>query len=259
VKKYFFILALVCFSSDKVMAQISENRLSIALSRDVFSDHLLLILKANANMEVDDQDAPKISEGYLSIAGLHAKGNKLAIEERAYPIQNQEISFSVKGYAAGSYKLHMVASDFNATGTGLTLIDKYLNKKMSIISKSATDYVFMIDPALVESQGDNRFALLLSKLSVISTIPATKDLLLAFPNPFREKIFLNVKNNPALVAEVRIKDLLGRVVWRKQFHDVRQDEVLELECQELIPGLYLLEWSDLKNSRKFKPLKIIKQ
>jgi hypothetical protein len=259
MKKYVLLTALGCVLLQQVIAQAPGNSLTIKLNSSVFSDSFQLIFTANGNVELDDQDAVKVSEGYLSISSLHPKGSKLAIEERAFPAGEQEVGLFVKGYAGGNYQLKLLSTKFQTANTGIILFDKYLNKKLPLLSESTMDYAFAIDSAVLETQGSSRFSLLLSKVSLTAPALAASGGLLAFPNPFKQQLFLNTQNNPTALAEVRIKDLLGRLVWRKEFKDVQLNDILELECQSLIPGLYLLEWSDKANPKRFKTLKIIKQ
>ena len=239
--------------------QVHRNNIVLQLSSSVFSDSYQLTFKTGGNLDMDDQDALKVSEGYVSISSLHAKGLKLAIEERDFPVGEEEISLVVKGYASGQYYLKIVAAEFEADSTGVILFDKFMNKKLSISAESTINYPFTIDSALKESQGDKRFSLLLSKVSLPVAVVDTGPELLAYPNPFQHHLFINVKDFHTPSAEVKIKDLTGKLVWQKSFEDVQMNAQLELECQNLFPGLYLLEWSDHINPKKSRTLKIIKQ
>jgi len=203
--------------------QAPGNNIVLQLSSSVFSDSFRLTFKTGGNIEMDDQDALKVSEGYLSISSLHAKGSKLAIEERDFPIGEEEVSLVVKGYTSGQYHLKIVAAEFETGNTGIILFDKFMNKKLSIAAESTIDYVFSIDSALKESQGDNRFSLLLSKVSLPVPVVAVGPELLAYPNPFQQHLFINVKAYHTPSAEVRIKDLSGRLVWQKAFKDVQMN------------------------------------
>jgi len=107
--------------------QNSHNNILLQLSSSVFSDSYQLTFKTGGNLDMDDQDALKVSEGYVSISSLHAKGLKLAIEERDFPVDEEEISLVVKGYASGQYHLKIVAAEFEADSTGVILFDKFMN------------------------------------------------------------------------------------------------------------------------------------
>ncbi|MEJ5961504.1 T9SS type A sorting domain-containing protein [Pedobacter immunditicola] len=239
--------------------QVPRNNLLLQLSSSVFSDSFQLVFKTGGSIDMDDQDALKVSEGYVSISSLHIIGSKLAIEERAFPVGEEEISLAVKGYASGQYHLKIKVTAFETANTGITLFDKFMNKKLSLKPENTIDYVFTIDSALMESQGDKRFSLLLSTVSLPVPVIDAGPELLAYPNPFQHHLFINVKKHHTPSAEIRIKDLSGRLVWQKAFEDVQMNAQLELECQNLYPGLYLLEWVDHTNPKKTRTLKIIKQ
>ncbi|MET3114471.1 hypothetical protein AAKU52_002205 [Pedobacter sp. CG_S7] len=251
-------VAFVCFFLNSAEAQIQENRLTLRLTKDVFSDSFLLVFKENGKEAIDDQDAQKIGDGYVSISSLHSKEIKLAIEERAYPTQNIEMALFVKGYETGYYHLFVEATDFKGTGIRLTLYDKLLNKKTPILFNGITCYGFTIDLAVLESQGGNRFSMQFNKVSKNPSLSVVEGALMAFPNPFRDNLFLDVKDNHTPLVEIRLKDLMGRIVWRREFNEVQKNDVLTLEGLQLIPGMYLLEWRDRNDPKKFKTLKIMK-
>jgi len=251
-------VALVCFFLSNAEAQIQENRITVQLTKNVFSDSFQLVFKENGQDTINDQDAQKIGDGYVSISSLHRKEIKLAIEERAYPTLNIEIPLFIKGYETSDYHLFVQATDFKGSGTRITLYDKLLNKKTPILFNGITCYGFTIDLAVLGSQGGDRFSLQFDKVSINPSPSMVEGTFMAFPNPFRDNLFLDVKDNHTAMVEIRLKDLLGRIVWRKEFKEVQKNDVLTLEGQQLIPGMYLLEWRDRNDPKKFKTLKIIK-
>ena len=101
----------------------------------------------------------------------------------------------------------------------------------------------------------NRFALVFNKTPPAHPPKPPDADLFAFPNPFVEKISLNVKNNEADEATIRILDIQGKVCLQLKFKAILKDQILEIPCGHLLPGIYLLEW---KSSNKVKTLKIIK-
>lgn len=251
-------VAFISFFLNSAEAQIQENRLTVQLTKNVFSDSFQLVFKENGKDTIDDQDAQKIGDGYVSISSLHLNEIKLAIEERAYPTLNIEMALFVKGYETGVYHLTVAATDFKGSGTRITLFDKLLNMKTPILFNGTTDYEFTIDLAVLDSQSGNRFSLKFDKVSINPSPSDGEGTIMAFPNPFRDNLFLDVKENHTAMVEIRLKDLLGRIVWRKEFKEVQKNDVLTLEGQQLIPGMYLLEWRDRNDPKKFKTLKIIK-
>jgi hypothetical protein len=251
------LIALVCLFLHTGLAQVPDSHLTVRLHRDVFSDSFKLVFKEQGSAAVDDHDALKVSEGYLSVSSLHDKGIKLAIEEKNYAENNMETALFVKGYTSGLYSLSLTTTDFKAAGREVILFDKFLNKETVLQSNATTDYAFTIDSNALESQGNNRFSVLLNKVSF--PVLNRDGGLIAYPNPFKDTLSLHVGDHVTGPGEVWLKDLLGRVVWRKQFGNVQSNTVLVLAGMDLIPGLYLLEWRDQNELKKFKTLKVIKQ
>lgn len=257
-RNYILLLAFAFLMVSKASAQNNEDRLKIQLHSALFSDTFLVIFKENGRVEINDQDAPKVGEGYLCIAGFSIGGPKLAIEERPFPLEDLDLPFSVKAFASGNYTLNIARTGLKIAKAELTLYDRFLHQKI-LIGTADYSYAFNIDTAVVASQGENRFSLLLHPHSDKWISPVNKDAMTAFPNPCLDKLFLNVSNFSAVAGEVFLKDLLGKVLWRKEFKEVKDNEVLELECQQLPSGIYLLEWRNGKKGKILNTLKIIKQ
>ncbi|WP_432713045.1 T9SS type A sorting domain-containing protein [Pedobacter sp.] len=258
MKATILLILLLSFVFNIADAQAQQSRLSIALSRSVFADSVLFVFNTNGENKLNDRDAPKISEGYVSISALHSNTVKMAIEEMAYPDEHIDLPLSVKGYAAGLYKLTLSAADFKSAGYELTLIDQLLDKKV-VLQTSPLVYSFTMDSLLSDSSSNPRFVMRLQKVNKLQPVKVAEGALLAYPNPFRDKLSLDVKNNAAAAVELAITDLYGNVVWRKQFTNVQHNDILELSTANMIPGMYLLLWKEAKQPLKSKTLKIIKQ
>jgi hypothetical protein len=249
MKRYLMTVGFLCMLMYEVIAQMPESYVRLKLSSSIFSDTFMLVFKENGNVKLDDRDAQKIANGYVNIASFYPKGLMFAIEEQPYPRQDVEFPLYVSGYNSAKYQLNITIPDLNVSGMSVTLYDKYLQKKINFPSKNSANYDFTIDTAVAASHGEGRFSLLLKKVS---------EEMLAFPNPWQSKLFLDVKSNTAALAEVRIKDLRGRTVWQKEFKNVQRNEVLSLDVEDFSPGIYLLEWIDRMNILKPRTLKIIK-
>jgi hypothetical protein len=259
MKRYLMTVGFLCLLMNEVIAQMPESYVRLKLSSSVFSDTFMLVFKENGNGKLDDRDAQKIANGYVNIASFYPKGLMLAIEEQPYPRQDVEFPLYVNGYNSNQYRLNISAPDLNVSGISVTLYDKYLQKKINFPSKNSVNYDFSIDTAVAASHGEGRFSLLLKKISTQEPGKFKVDeQILAFPNPWQFKLFLDVKSNATAFAEVRIKDLRGRTVWQKEFKNVQRNEVLSLDVEDFSPGIYLLEWIDRMNTLKPRTLKIIK-
>jgi len=238
------------------VAQTKSDRLHIKLSRGAFTDTFSLHFKTEGKDQVDDQDAPKISDGYLSLASAPSEKVKLAIEERAYPTNPQTVDLYTKVFAAGTYQLNLEWADWVGTNLSATLHDKLLDLKTPINAQQHT-YTFTLDTSYAGHS--NRFSLLLAtRIQAPEPVLTKEPGLIAFPNPCTDQLYLQVKDFAA-VASLQLRDLMGRSIWQKTFSQVQPLDRLEIPVQQLTPGLYLLEWRDLANPASLTTLKIIKQ
>lgn len=250
------LLLLLGLCQGRGLAQTKSDRLNIKLSRGAFSDTFLLLFKSGGNDKIDDQDAPKISDGYLSVAGLTAGGEKVAIEEKAYPTEPQVINLFTRGYAAGAYTLNVEWADWAGAGISATLYDQILDIKTPLHDQLHS-YSFQIDTTQLSQT--SRFSLLLeTRIPIVEPVVVMEQRLVAYPNPCTNQLYLQVKDFAA-VGELQLSDLLGRRLWRKTFKQVQPLDQLEIPVQQLTPGLYLLDWRDPANPKAATTFKIIKQ
>jgi hypothetical protein len=152
IKRLLLLLLLSGLYSAAGLAQGKNDRLKITLSRGAFSDTFLLHFKTGGNDKTDDQDAPKISDGYLCVAGLSAAGLKIAIEEKGYPTGPQVIDLYTRVYAAGPYNLNLQWADEAKGELSVTLYDHLLELKTPINAQQYT-YRFDMDTAYLGQTG----------------------------------------------------------------------------------------------------------
>lgn len=80
-----------------------------------------------------------------------------------------------------------------------------------------------------------------------------KEEIVAFPNPFSEKLFLS-SSTPLTTSEIRLSDCLGKE-WPLENICIRKDGLLEIGFSESLPvGVYFLYLSELSH-----PFKLIKE
>jgi hypothetical protein len=255
LKRLLLLLLVWGCCTAPVLGQNKIERLKVTLSRGAFSDSFLLLFKTGGNDETDDQDAPKISDGHLSVAGLAAGGLKTSIEEKAYPTGLQVIDLYTRVYAAGTYTLGLQWAVEAKAELSVTLYDHVLELKTPINMQHYT-YTFHMDTAHLGKT--SRFSLLLDKrIQEVEPVVVSEQSLIAYPNPFTNLLYLQVKDFAAL-AELQLTDMLGRRLWRKTFKQVQPLDKLEIPVQQLTPGLYLLDWRDPANPKAATTLKIIK-
>lgn len=250
MNKWSLIGLLLCFVTWEGIAQESEKRLKMVLDRDGFSDHLDLVFRSGGDLAVNDKDALKIGEGYLVLAGLSANGKRMSIEERPEVYTGLEINLFVKGYSSGIYRLRIEGMD-------VTLKDKFMNTEQKINPENQV-YYFKIDTGIKSSFGDRRFSLLFNPIPDSHDPELGRKVYVAYPNPFFQKLFLNIKLLKLHHFEVQIRDISGEAVWKKSFQSV-EDDILALDLQFLRNGIYILDLTDAEHRSGIGSIKIIKQ
>ena len=253
------------FGTRKLVAMgrsAGPGKISIVLSRDAFEQRYTLLLEPGGNDAVDDQDATALGTGYVSIAGLAGTGTKLSIDSREQPGRRQlEVPLFVKGYTTGKYQLRISGLETLEPGTTLILVDRYLNTQKQLLEDQ--DYAFDLNTAVDSSFGENRFTLLVKPLVVAEkpepAVPEDGLDVLIYPNPFQEGFELKL---PAVVPfrmELRLRDLMGRLVLRRNFGKLNGSEILHMETPGLGSGAYLIELINLDTNRPIRTARLIKR
>ncbi|TKC04268.1 LamG-like jellyroll fold domain-containing protein [Pedobacter frigoris] len=221
------------------------NTLSLELSKGIFKQHCKIKFPAVGNDGIDDRDALKIDEGYVSIACM-VKGQLLAINERSLNGFDKEVSLHVKGWEAGRYQLTLTGIE-NFKGATVSLLDKYLNQSLRLTGKNYL-YEFTIDPAIKETYGSERFTLQLET----ENWPPDESIegMMVYPNPFKDKLFL--RRATYIECSITLRDLFGRIIIQRK---LRPGENILSGIEKIEKGFYLLQVSDVMGTRHFKILK----
>jgi hypothetical protein len=231
------------------------TRLKVRLSKDDLADDYVLVLRKDGNDEVNDADADKIGEGYLSIAGLTHTGNKLSIEERAADTSKKEVSLYVKGWTNGIYTLNLKA-EFKPNEE-ILLSDHYLgvNKRLVMGEQS---YNFSIDNTIPETYGTKRFALLYRQTKTIQTNQEPDKKIILYPNPFNEVLFIKSGSLTYKNLKVLIRDIQGRLVWTNDLPVLAVNIPVQQLCGHLQKGIYFLQLINQQNHKVLGSFKIIR-
>lgn len=231
-------------------------QLTIQLKRDAFEQQYIVSFVPDGEDDVNDRDAVKIGEGYVSIAGL-INGTKLSFDERGDLTTKQKIQLYTKGWASGSYCLNLQGLETFAPETSITLTDKYLNLSEKI-SPTKNTYCFSMDEKIAESWG-SRFMLTL-------TPPDAKDLddvtllgngITLYPNPISNKFYLKNNLDKVFRSKLTISNIYGQVVLTK--HLVIDTEISEINVDHLEKGVYLISLFDKGEDKLVKTFKVLKR
>jgi hypothetical protein len=239
----------------------NTGKLTVRLSRDVFFQDYTIQFLEEGNAEVDDNDALRVGNGFVSIAAIADQKTRLAIEQRPSLIKKSEVQLTVDGWAVGAYNLNISGFNSFQKGTSIKLTDKYLQIDRKI-EGSDFNYPFNIDLNVKESFGKDRFVLLFDfekELVVVKEMDTTSESPSIYPNPFYDLIHLKTNSFKAVIGQAIIRDFSGKVVWKTQIENVKRGSTIDLFISSIKSGLYLLELRDERNKRQFKSIKIIKQ
>lgn len=247
-----------------VAGTTADSRIEIVLARDVFEQQYTLVLSPSGNDGVDDQDATALGTGYVSISGLAGSGGgiKLSVDTREKPGRRVlELPLYVKGYATGKYQLRISGLQTLEPGTEFILVDQYLHSRKVLADDQV--YEFELNTDVAESFGEHRFVLMIKPVLLQATTeparPASDFEVIIYPNPFRESFALKLPPVEPFRMEMRLRNLMGQMVLRRNFGLVNGAEVLEVDAAGLGSGTYLLELVNLDSRQPLKTSKIIKR
>ncbi len=226
------------------------QRITVTLSKGSFKQDFILKLRNNGNDAIDDQDALKIGEGYVSIAGI-CEGTKLAIEEKAWTSAGNETRLRVNGWEAGKYML-TVSGIKDMDNIIIQLRDNYINYTKSITN--GFSYEFDMVPGAEATQETERF--------IISFRPAPNTTLVdssrikVYPNPFKDCLYITSSAN---IEKYRIiiRNIEGKII--KAINVTADEDILFNQEKKLQKGLYLIQVFDEKTNKLIKAFKVLRQ
>jgi len=230
-----------------------DLKLTATLSRFPFNQQYILRFESNGNDGLDQNDAPKIGDGFINIAGITSQTD-LAIEQRGAIDTTKSIAIYVKGWETGAYNLTVETSDELRKTADAILRDTYLKKEIRMSNTTET-YHFNIDLSIPESQGRTRFSIRFSKSELLSD--QRKNELITYPNPMKDKLYFRSEGNIYEHARVTFVNILGKIVDTR--HIAITKEASFVDCVELPRGIYVVDVYPFGSKKALKRFKIIKE
>ncbi|MBC7567742.1 MAG: T9SS type A sorting domain-containing protein [Pedobacter sp.] len=224
--------------------------LKIILSKDKFQQPYVLKLTDEGYDGVNDLDALKIGEGHVNISSV-VDQQQLSIDNRQYSAETKVIDLNITGTESGAYEL-LFESSFDQNNLQIKLIDTQLNIEKQMKATDRT-YNFSIDKTASTSAGNLRFKVLLEQNSKTS-IPTEN--LKVYPNPFRDKITVEIGEDHKESINIVVTDMLGKVVSRNQIGVGTYR--LPVDTEAFHKGIYLLQLISEKTRKVKTTLKLIK-
>lgn len=233
---------------------VSDHHIITTLTRNAFSQQYKINFDEGGNNSIDNDDALKIGEGYVNIAG-QINNNKLAIEQRSSFKEQHEIKLYIRGWESGTYTMSVKITAALLKSISVKLIDSYLNQETKL-KDSVTLYSFKIDLQTPKTQESDRFKI---KIAPYDNKPANEsaDEITIYPNPVIDKLHFRTGASEVRNVRITFTDILGRIIAR---HDVKltQSEC-SVECMGIPKGIYIVGIYETSSNRIIKSFKIIKE
>ncbi|GGE38231.1 hypothetical protein GCM10010832_18110 [Psychroflexus planctonicus] len=192
--------------------------------------------------EVNDADAGKMGNTGENLALVNSN-QLLSIEQRANPIEGEEIQLFANSYQSENYsfklQLENTSEDFE-----VYIKDNYLETQTLINAEN--DYSFSIDPSITESASIFRFSLVFENVTLSNT-EFDQKMYCVYPNPTQDQLFISGIENE---VGIEIYNLLGKRVF-----SIIQKAEESLDISNLETGVYLLKVNDNENSFTQKIIK----
>ena len=239
-------------------------RIRLSLVKDVFEQNAMLVLQDDGNDEVDDGDAVALGSGYVSISSIGSDGSRLSVDTRQLPLRRKlEVPLYVKGFASGKYELRIAGLSTVEAGSEMILEDHYLQLRRVVAADQI--YAFEMNTAVPGSFGEGRFSIVFQPkaqhLAAVEPLAADHQLqgFQVYPNPFSDAFKLMFPSVKPFRMEVRLRDLMGQLLIRRDVGLVSSGEPLTIQAAHLAAGIYLLQIINMDTGKTVATARIIKR
>ncbi|MEP3838907.1 MAG: T9SS type A sorting domain-containing protein [Algibacter sp.] len=207
---------LVFKTSNKKASKISQLRLSLYETSDLAAnksktDGMLILFNDQGNNAIDANDAPKLTNLDENIA-TNNDGILLSIENRAAPMDAEEIQLEINTYRGTNYSIILEGSEIK--GTTAYLFDNYTNISTEIPETGKVNYNYTVDLNIPNSVAGDRFKIIF-KSAILSAESNVAQQIKMYPNPSNTgKFYLNIPTEMNDL-EVTIYNVQGAKLYSK--------------------------------------------
>ena len=166
--------------------------------------------------------------------------NKMGIDKRNLPSENEEIALSIINYRVTDYTLKFVLNDFDQMDA--FLVDTYNGTETHLINNQENSYAFSIDAAIPATSAENRFKIVFRN-STLNTNTNSISQFTVFPNPVTENKF-TVKTNldfNGKTANLSIINYLGQEIYNNNETFLNDGSILVNTTTSISKGIYVLK------------------
>ncbi len=199
-------------------------------------DALRLKWKDTYTSLAGEEDAPKMGNLDENLAVVNNQ-NYLSIDRRAFPQQEEILPLFINQYRHKDYVLRF--NNKNSFEHEVYLIDYYLNTETPVQGDVFT-HAFQVDPDVEASTDPMRFALKFTPQGKLNTDTLQDKKWSMYPNPLRgDQLQIQLSQQATgKQVQIRISDMLGKVVWSNT--QKVEHQKLALETLSLKAGMYLV-------------------
>ncbi|KQC34317.1 hypothetical protein AAU57_13945 [Nonlabens sp. YIK11] len=197
-------------------------------------DGLAIRFSDQYSNEVETTDAYKASNLGENMASM-ANGQKLSIQSRAFPIDEEIIDLSFTNYQKSNYIMKVTVANMGEIFT--YLIDNFTGSKTLLENDSETLVEFSVNSSNDSSINEDRFDIAFAK-AVLST---TNNLAIGFkifPNPITNGN-VNIILDQATQTQLVIYNTLGQKVQQQSLSNT--SNLQSIDVSSLSQGMYIME------------------
>ena len=166
--------------------------------------------------------------------------NKMGIDKRNLPSENEEIALSIINYRVTDYTLKFVLNNFDQMDA--FLVDTYNGTETQLINNQENSYAFSIDAAIPATSAENRFKIVFRN-STLNTNTNSVSQFTVYPNPVTENKF-TVKTNldfNGKTANLSIINYLGQEIYNNNETFLNDGSILVNTTTSISKGIYVLK------------------
>jgi autotransporter-associated beta strand protein len=227
-----------------------DNKLRVLLYKQIDNqwqmiDGVLAVSQANANSEVNDQDAPKLSNFNENLMFRNGNTN-LAIEYRAYPTVNETQNLRLTATQLIDYQLKLYVEQYEHEL--IPYLEDSFTNTLTVIPIDGSTLIYPFQGVESSSTNpDNRFRIVYqdSSLSTDPFEPSSEIEL--YPNPAKNSFSISKTANL-----IEIYNLTGQLV--KSYKNIEINQSIAIES--LQTGIYSVKITD--NNNNISTQKLIK-
>lgn len=204
------------------------------------SDGLYIDFQDTYSNAVDFNDAIKLDGLNTNISILKPSGNKLMVERRTLPMNDESIVLNIDNHISTDYTMTIDTNNF--IGMHVSILDHFNNSVTPLIQDNINLFHFTVDLNDVNSVEPNRFELVFQNTTLSSNIDELSRSKI-YPNPVlgdELNIELNQADKGGLLS-IQIYNAMGQLIRSERSLILNSNIVTIDQMKTLNSGVYLIQ------------------